>query len=93
MYITALAIQDVNNICKALLQLYQLILEHTNTNPYRCILCLFTQFTPTAGPIEGGTTVTITGSNLPLELGSIDSVTVAGVQCQPSSSDFQPATQ
>ena len=51
------------------------------------------QFTPTGGPVEGGTTVTITGANLPLEVGSIDSVMVAGVQCQPSSSGFQPAIQ
>ena len=54
---------------------------------------LFAQFTPIGGPIEGGTTVTITGANLPLEVGSIDSVMVEGVQCQPISSGFQPATQ
>ena len=86
------AIQETQRQRKhgALLQLYKLTLKD-NTNEYT--VCLFTQFTPTAGPIEGGTNVTITGFNLPLEVGSIDSVTVAGVQCQPSSSDFQPATQ
>ena len=74
--------------------LYRLNLKHNSTVTYTNVFfCLFTQFTPTAGPIEGGTTVTITGSNLPLEVDSIDSVTVAGVQCQFSSSGFQPATQ
>jgi len=46
------------------------------------------QFSPKSGPQNGGTEITITGTNLGAERSDILSVTIGGVDCPVT--DYQP---
>lgn len=52
------------------------------------------QVSPTAGPLEGGTLVTIQGLNLGLSFSELEgNVEVAGVQCTPHEEGYITAEQ
>ena len=55
-------------------------------------MCAHVQFTPDSGPREGGTLVTIEGTNLGKTFADIrDGVTVGGVKCYPVEDQYVPS--
>ena len=48
------------------------------------------QVNPTSGPYQGGTTITITGTNLGVVVQDIISVTIGGVPCMIDSNTYVP---
>lgn len=51
------------------------------------------QFTPLAGPSNGGTQITITGTNLGVKSGDIASVSVGSVPCSLDPTMYIPGIQ
>ena len=48
------------------------------------------QINPNSGPYQGGTTITITGTDLGVVVQDIISVTIGGVLCVIDSDSYQP---
>uniref|UniRef100_A0A8C5NCD7 Plexin-A2 n=1 Tax=Gouania willdenowi TaxID=441366 RepID=A0A8C5NCD7_GOUWI len=60
----------------------------------KCTNPRITEVTPVAGPLEGGTLVTIQGLNLGLSFSELeDNVEVAGIQCKPKEEGYLTAEQ
>jgi len=51
---------------------------------------LMEQVNPNSGPYQGGTTITITGTDLGLVVQDIINVTIGGVPCMVNSNNYQP---
>ena len=51
---------------------------------------LMEQVNPNSGPYEGGTTITITGTDLRVVVQDIISVTIEGASCMVDSNGYQP---
>ena len=51
---------------------------------------LMEQVNPNSGPYQGGTTITITGTDLGVVVQDIISVTIGGVPCMVDSNNYQP---
>lgn len=66
----------------------------SNKSPMTSIRLLPQQVSPVAGPLEGGTLVTIQGLNLGLSFSELeDNVEVAGVKCTPQEEGYITAEQ
>ena len=61
--------------------------------PNQCPSPVLSYVSPSSGPFEGGTRLTITGTNLGVTVGDIVSVTVGGVSCMVQSDGYIPGTQ
>ena len=65
------------------------------TSGGQCPAPTITEITPTSGPLQGGTTITITGSELGVMFSDFqsDSIIIAEANCVPVDTGFVPGTQ
>ena len=54
------------------------------------LLILMKQVNPNSGPYQGGTTITITGTDLGVVVQDIISATIGGAPCMVDSDGYQP---
>ncbi len=53
-------------------------------------VCCFRSVSPSSGPIQGGTVVTITGSDLGIDLTSIEAIMFGQHPCSVIANEYQP---
>ena len=58
------------------------------TSSSGCLLPMITSISPDSGPTEGGTTVTITGTDLGTSFSDIVSITVGSLSCTPIENSY-----